>query len=116
MKIVVPHYEELSVKNLYGDAMKDELVKNYLPELEQNSNRLPEREFFFGVLNSLRPLYLKKIIEDVNKVRYEADAKDPQKDFIMLDTPWYEELMKHPYFSSNKIYNKLYCLTFRKTW
>ena len=116
MKIVVPHYEELSVKNLYGDAMKDELVKNYLPELEQNSNRLPEREFFFGVLNSLRPLSLKKIIEDANKVRYEADEKDPQKDFIMLDTPWYEELMKYPYFSSNKIYNKLYCLTFRKAW
>ena len=77
MKIVVPHYEELSVKNLYGDAMKDELVKNYLPELEQNSNRLPEREFFFRVLNSLRPLYLKKIIEDANKVRYEADVNDP---------------------------------------
>ncbi len=32
--IVVPHYEELSVKNLYGDAMKDELVKDYLPNLE----------------------------------------------------------------------------------
>jgi hypothetical protein len=25
-KIVVPYYEEISVKNLYPDAMKDELV------------------------------------------------------------------------------------------
>ncbi len=33
-KIVVPHYEELSVKNLYDDAMKDDLVKDYLPDLE----------------------------------------------------------------------------------
>ena len=33
-QIVVPHYEEISVKNLYNDAMKDELVKNYLPDLE----------------------------------------------------------------------------------
>jgi hypothetical protein len=32
--IVVPHYEELSVKNLYKDAMKDEIIKDYLPELE----------------------------------------------------------------------------------
>ena len=54
-RIVVPHYEELSVKNLYADAMKDNLVKDYLPELEQNSNRFPERDFFFGILNSLRP-------------------------------------------------------------
>ncbi len=32
--MVVPHYDELSVKNLYPDAMKDELIKNYLPDLE----------------------------------------------------------------------------------
>jgi hypothetical protein len=100
--IVVPHYEELSVKNLYDDAMKDELVRDYLPELEQNSSRFPEREFFFGILGTLRPQYLKKIIEDANKVRYEADVNDPQKDFIMLDTPWYEELMKYPYLSSKE--------------
>ena len=100
--IVVPHYEELSVKNLYDDAMKDELVRDYLPELEQNSNRFPERDFFFGILGTLRPQYLKKIIDDANKVRYEADVNDLQKDFIMLDTPWYEELMKYPYLSSKE--------------
>jgi hypothetical protein len=43
----VPHFEELSVKNLYDDAMKDELIKDYLPELEMNSNRFPERDNSF---------------------------------------------------------------------
>jgi hypothetical protein len=86
--------------------MKDELIKDYLPDLEQNSNRHPERDFFFGILNSLRPKYIKKIIEDANKVRYESDIKDPKKDFIMLDDDWYKELMKYPYFSSKKyLYN-----------
>ena len=33
-QIFVPHYKEISVKNLYHDAMKDELVKDYLPDLE----------------------------------------------------------------------------------
>ena len=80
--------------------MKDELIRDYLPDLNQNSNRIPEREFFFSVVGSLRPLYLNKIIEDANKVRYEADVNDPEKDFIMLDTNWYQELMKYPYFSS----------------
>ncbi len=51
----MPHYEELSAKNLYADAMKDELIKDYLPDLEQNSNRFPERNFFFGILGTLRP-------------------------------------------------------------
>ena len=93
---VVRHYEELSVKNLYDDAMKDELIKDYLPDLEQNSNRIPERDFFFGILGSLRPEYLKKIIDDANKVRYEANVNDPEKDLIMLDVDWYQELMKYP--------------------
>ena len=67
-----------------------------------NSGRYPERNFFFGILGTLKPLYLTKIIEDANKVRYEANANDPKKDFIMLDTPWYEELMKHPTFLVRK--------------
>jgi hypothetical protein len=104
-KLIVPHYEELSVKNLYNDAMKDVLIKDYIPDLEQNSNRFPERDFFFGILNSLRPEYIKKIIEDANKVRYESDINDPKKDFIMLDDDWYKELMKYPYFSSKKYFD-----------
>ena len=50
----VPCYQEISVKNLYQDAMKDELLANYLPTKEQLSGRLPEREFFFGLLCTLR--------------------------------------------------------------
>ena len=57
--------------------MKDEIIKNYLPDLEQNSNRFPEWNFFFGILGTLRPEYLKKIIEDANKIRYESDPKAP---------------------------------------
>jgi DNA helicase IV len=55
---VVPKYEELSVKNLYEDALKDAQVGPYLPDLEMNSNRLPERDFFFGVLGTIKPDYL----------------------------------------------------------
>jgi hypothetical protein len=33
------------VKNLYEDAMKDELLVKYLPTKEQLSGRLPERDF-----------------------------------------------------------------------
>ena len=43
----VPAYQEISVKNLYEDAMKDELLVKYLPTREQLSGRQPERDFFF---------------------------------------------------------------------
>ena len=43
MFLNVPSNEELSVKNLYDDAMKDPVLSKYLPSKEQLSNRLPER-------------------------------------------------------------------------
>ena len=47
-------YSEISVKNIYEDAMKDPLLSKYLPTKEQPSNKLPERNFFFGVFCTLR--------------------------------------------------------------
>ena len=82
-------FDELSVKNLYPDAMKDPLLRDYLPDLEMTSNRLPERDFFFGILGTLKNVYLNKIIQDASRVRNEADEKDPAKDFIMLADDWY---------------------------
>ena len=53
-RMEVPCYQEISVKNLYDDALKDEVLRKYLPTPEQLSGRPPEREFFFGVLCTLR--------------------------------------------------------------
>jgi len=50
----VPNYTELSVKNMYPDALSDAVLTKYLPTPEQLSNRLPERDFFFGVLSTLK--------------------------------------------------------------
>ena len=66
----VPAYQEISVKNLYLDALKDELLVKYLPSQEQLSGRLPERGFFFGILCTLRNQYMKDIISEAHKVRY----------------------------------------------
>ena len=49
----IPAYQELSVKNLYADAMKDEVLQMYLPNQEQMSGRLPEKDFFYSVLCTL---------------------------------------------------------------
>ena len=59
IRLDIPAYQELSMKNLYEDALKDEVLTKYLPTKEQLSNKLPEREFFFGVLP--KPLLYKSI-------------------------------------------------------
>ena len=69
----VPKYDELSVKNIYPDAIKDDLIGPYLPNLDQSSNKLPERDYFFAIIGTLKPDYLTKIVTDANKVRFSAN-------------------------------------------
>ena len=54
----VPKFPELSVKNMFEEAMREPEVSQYLPDFEMNSKKFPERDFFFAVLASLRPEYL----------------------------------------------------------
>ena len=78
-RMEVPCYQEIYVKNYYEDAIKVELLARYLPTKEQLSGRLPEREFFFGVLCTLRNQYMKDIIAEAQKVRYTVPEDDPKK-------------------------------------
>jgi multimeric flavodoxin WrbA len=54
MIIDVPNYQELSVKSLYDDAMKDPVLSKYLPSKDQLSKKMPDRRFFFGIIGTLR--------------------------------------------------------------
>jgi hypothetical protein len=95
----VPCYQEISVKNLFEDAMKDELLMKYLPTKEQLSGRLPERNFFFGLMCSLRNQYMKDIIAGAHKARYTVAEEDTKKKAISITEAWIAELKKHPYHS-----------------
>ena len=80
--------------------MKDELLAKYLPTKEQLSGRLPERDFFFGLLCTLRNQYMKDIISDAQKARFTiADSASNDKG-ISISEAWMAELQKHPYHSS----------------
>ena len=96
----VPCYQEISVKNLYEDAMKDELLVKYLATKEQLSGRLPERDFFFGLMCTLRNQYMKDIIAGAHKARYTVADDDSNNKGISISEAWMAELQKHPYHSS----------------
>ena len=106
-RMEVPCYQEISVKNLYEDAIKDEVLAKYLPTKEQLAGRLPEREFFFGLLCTLKNQYMKDIIAEAHKARYTVADDDPKKQGIVISDAWLAELEKHPYHSS-----KCWWLTF----
>ena len=96
----IPAYQELSVKKLYADAMKDEVLQMYLPNQEQMSGRLPEKDFFYGVLCTLRKQYMSDIIDAANQKRFKVDQGDDSKAGILISDSWMQELTKHPYYSS----------------
>jgi hypothetical protein len=99
-RMEVPCYQEISVKNLYEDAVKDEVLARYLPSKEQLAGRLPEREFFFGLLCTLKNQYMKDIIADAHKARYTVADDDAKKQGIVISEAWLAELEKHPFHSS----------------
>ena len=100
IRLEIPNYQELSVKNLYEDAMKDPVLAKYLPTKEQLSNKLPEREFFFGVLCTLRKQYMTDIISEASKKRFKVEDDNSKGEGIAITDAWFTELTKHPYHSS----------------
>ena len=95
----VPLFQEISVKNLYKDALNDPVLQKYLPNPDQLSGKLPERDFFFGILCTLKQQYMKDIIAEANKKRYKADDEENKKAAISLSDSWLHKLLKHPYHS-----------------
>ena len=79
--------------------MKDAVLSKYLPTKEQLSNKLPERDFFFGVLCTLRKQYMQDIIADASRKRFKIEDDDPKKSGILITESWLQELTKHPYHS-----------------
>ena len=104
IRLEIPSYQELSVKNLYEDAMRDPALAKYLPSKEQLSNKLPEREFFFGVLCTLRKQYMTDIIAEAQAKRFKIQDEDQGQEGILLTEGWMKELQKHPYHSSKTRY------------
>ena len=56
-EIAVPHYDELSVKNLWPDLKNDPAFTQYFAD-QYPKDKGPPREYFFNILNTLYPDYL----------------------------------------------------------
>ena len=67
----VPLYDELSVTKFFPMFQGDEEVMRYLPDPTPD-RRLPDRTYFFNIMNTLKPEYMQNIIEHANNLRMSA--------------------------------------------
>jgi len=61
------------VKELYTEAMQDEELRAFLPELKVHTSKVQERDFFFGVLGTLKGEYLNALIQEAHGKRFKGE-------------------------------------------
>ena len=96
--IEVPHYEEISVKALYPEFKKDAEMMSYFPD-KYPAGKAPPREYFFNILNTIHPEYLKEVLTHASRQRMTTDGETMKKESIKVSEFWAEQLDKMPYLS-----------------
>ena len=79
----MPAYEELSVKAIYPDMMKDAEMMSYFPD-KYPAGKSPPREYFFNILNTLHPEYLAGVMSHANRQRMTTEGDAMKKESVKM--------------------------------
>ena len=83
----VPGWDELSVKNLWKDLKNDSTFNVYFSD-KYPEEKVPNRKYFFDILNTIYPEYLKKIMTHASEQRYTIAGEEPKKESIQVTDEW----------------------------
>ena len=67
-------------------------------------DRLPNHDYFFNILNTIYPEYLKNIMQHAAKERFTAQGERMQTQKIVTTEEWFNELSKMPFLSCKFFY------------
>ena len=84
-----PKYDEISVANLYPKFKADENVNVYLPS-KLPKGKLPDRSYFFNVLNTVYEDRVSAMIAHANKIRFEAAQDGIQEETVLVTDEWWQ--------------------------
>jgi hypothetical protein len=70
----VPFYDELAVKRIWPEVQKDPDVMYYMAS-KLPKGRVPDREYLFNVLNTVKEGYLNTIVNHANSERTDSKAE-----------------------------------------
>ena len=75
----------------------------YMPD-KYPKGHPPDREYFFNVLNTLSPDYLKRVIAHANRQRNAVAENDEKRDCIEISDEWWAQLNDIPFVSSKRFH------------
>ena len=79
--------------------MKSEAAFNIYFQDEYPDVKGPCREYFFNILNTIHPEYLKEVLTHASRQRMTTDGETMKKESIKISEFWAEQLHKMPYLS-----------------
>ena len=94
----VPLYDELSVIKLWPMMKEDKSFMRYFPA-KLPKGRVPDREYFFNILNTFHEPYLDQIIQHAQNQRMAAQAEAKARETIEISDDWWEALNAVPFVS-----------------
>ena len=109
-RISVPQFDELSVIKLWPMLQSDEKLMRYFPK-KLAKGRVPDRKYFFNLVNTFQPNYLQQIMKHANNQRNSVEAEAREKEVIEITEDWWDALNANPFVSC-----KLLILGTLTTW
>ena len=97
--VTVPQYDELGVKYIFPKFHGDSEVMQYLQD-EYPKNRHPDRTYFYTILNTVHPEYVRDMIAHANNARYAPFGQARELDTVVVNEEWLEKLKSLPFYSS----------------
>ena len=96
--INVPLFDELSVVNMWPMMKEEKEIMMYFPS-KLPKGRVPDREYFFNILNTFQPLYVDQIIQHANAQRNSVASDAQTKETIEVSDKWWNALNASPFLS-----------------
>ena len=96
--INVPVYDELSVKKFWPLMQADREFMRHFPD-RLPVGRIPDRDYFWNVMNTLHEAYVAELVAHANKVRNDASAEQQAAQVIEISEAMWDELHAAPFTS-----------------
>ena len=90
-------WPEFAIKNVWPLVKSDQLIVKHLPCDDIEKKQYPDRKFFWGVLNSLRPDWVKKYVDKVTEQRNERRVDPFVKKLIVVSDKWKARLLAYDF-------------------